>query len=618
MRRVPASRSALVLAGLSVGVGIVGWAAQPRATTPSHPIILPAGSEAPAVRPLGAPARSIDPDSALPGVTQGTMRHCSIVGAVRYPGTYAARQQSVLLRSLIEHAGGLTDHAAGTVRILQNGRQQQVAYSADAPPVIVPPESVVVIDSSRPGAHVSADDVAEYADIACIHLLERPVVLWLKPADATIAHLLQLLGQPAAAAEFVQVIPPPSGRGMPQGRLASGTVLVFNPAQLDQVALEGVLQRWPLQDLISIEETGASANRGSEVSDILRFLQNGMVPASVEPVVEPSLEPHAASTAAPSLNFPVTAVSAETAFPAAPPTNIDVRDSAPLPAPPRRQQAGGSTATADAVAATNTPATLISPPTTDTADDMDDRRSVQPASALQVQTFPEAGPSPRALLNEAAHAEVAATSPPFTADETSLPAGGSLTKLRSTQSIDPDEQAQGNWLLGGLALGVLAGLGSMLSWSQFVRRKRRTQRTSDRIDAYSHAIAEARPSSPQSMLDSLINNTATVMEEPAVFQGASSFHGRTVGFRYLLRHGPHQLQGPHFAALESRHRAAEPALAGAQLRRADAAATSRFERVDPPAARAAQQAGPARQRGVSPLEHALRSLLRDRPSENAE
>lgn len=590
MRRVPVSRSALVLAGLSIGVGIAGWAAQPRVAAESEP------------QPLPAPPQTA-PQYGQPGAPQNALRHCSIVGAVRYPGTYAAREQSVLLRSLIEHAGGLTDHAAGTVRILQNGRQQQVSYSPHAPPIIVPPESVVVIDSARSGSHVSIDDASEYTDIACIHLLQRPVVLWLKPADATLHNLLQLLGQPAGAAESVQVIPPPAGRGLPPEQLASGTVLVFNPAGIDRPALEGVLQRWPLQDLITIDETIGAGNGGSEIADVLRFLQNGMSAATVEPVVEVTPD-----------NWPT----AHSPSPAAVTTASAESTTAPLLAPPRRSLPDNTPAPPAPIGLSNTPAALLPPPAELPADAATERPAVQPASALQLQTYPETGPSPRLLVNESAPAETG----PITRSTRERPnRTAQMTPMNPSglPGAEPVPQAGGNMLLSGLALGILSGLGTMLTWSRLTRRRSK-QRAAARIDAYSHAVTESRPASQPSALDALINNTATVVEEPAVFQGAPSFHGRTVGFRYLLRHGPHALQGPHFAAVENRRRTAEPVLSSAQPRRASAVETSRFERIDAPAARPAQQAPTpaARRPGVSPLEQALRTLLRDGRRETAE
>ena len=603
MRRVPVSRSALVLAGLSIGVGIAGWAAQPSGPTHAAPLIRPVGPGTPDDLPPAAPGQVEATAVGQPGVTQGTLRHCSIVGAVRYPGTYAAREQSVLLRSLIEHAGGLTDHAAGTVRILQNGRQQQLVWSPDAPPVIVPPESVVVIDSARSGAHVSLDDVSEYTDIACIHLLQRPVVLWLKPADATLHNLLQLLGQPAGAVESVEVIPPPAGRGLMPEQLASGTVLVFNPAGIDRSSLEGVLQRWPLQDLITIDETIGAGNGGSEIANVLRFLQNGMSAATVEPVLEVTPD-HWQAAGSPS-RAAVTTASAETA-------------TAPLLAPPRRSLPDNTAAPPAPIGLSNTPAALLPAAVEIPADTATERTAVQPASAMQLQTYPETGPSPRLLVNESTAAEAADPIGRTPRERPQRAVQMTSTSPRGLPGTESAPQAGGNVLLSGLVLGLLSGLGTMLTWSRITRR--RTRRAAERVDAESHATTEPRLTSQPSTLDALINNTAAVVEEPAVFQGAPRFHGRTVGFRYLLRHGPHALQGPHFAAVENRRRSAEPVMSSAQTRRPSAVETSRFERIDAPAARAVQsEPTPVpRRAGVSPLEQALRSLMRDGRRETAE
>jgi hypothetical protein len=46
----------------------------------------------------------------------------------------------------------------------------------------------------------------------------------------------------------------------------------------------------------------------------------------------------------------------------------------------------------------------------------------------------------------------------------------------------------------------------------------------------------------------MINDTLPLVEEDPAFPANMSFHGRTLGFRYLLLSGPHGLHGPHFTA----------------------------------------------------------------------
>jgi hypothetical protein len=143
------------------------------------------------------------------------------------------------------------------------------------------------------------------------------------------------------------------------------------------------------------------------------------------------------------------------------------------------------------------------------------------------------------------------------------------------------------------------------------------------MDAYASALAEPRLTSPQSALDALIHNTAPILEGPAVPQGSLNFHGRSVGYRYLVRHGAHPLQGPHFAAVGARRGTSGRETVSVQSPAPAAKSSSRYERVDAAVPSATSQlTNSSRTRtapaGVSPLEHALRSLMRGGRSGGAE
>jgi hypothetical protein len=478
---------------------------------------------------------------------------------------------------------------------------------------------VVIIDSAQAGAHVSTEDATAYTDIACVHLLDRPVVLWLNPHDATLTQLLTLLGQPAGAEEFVQVVQPPAGRGTPDGLLTSGSVVVFDPTRLDRTALNRVLQRWPLQDLITIDETVASGSRDTAVADVLRFLQDGMGPAAVEPVPNalavPAVAPNAGLTVETSAPSSFNMAGAEIEIAETARADAPNEHQLPLLAPPRRAQRLNDPTSEDRAAdavvhdITALPAGVSDP--------TGEPPRVEPASAMQLRTFPESG-SPLTLTEpQAARLEPATVNP----------AGGWREQpVRDTiTERDTAVDFSGNGtMFGGLALGLLGGWGAMLAWSRIIRRRTREEHAAERIEASASAIGEQRITSPQSALDALIHNTTPILEEPAVPQGSLNFHGRSVGYRYLVRHGAHPLQGPHFAAVEARRgTGGREAAAVRGAPGASGRSQTRYERVDRPV-----QPAPSRAAGggahrttssaVSPLEHALRNLLRGGQSGGAE
>lgn len=173
----------------------------------------------------------------------------------------------------------------------------------------------------------------------------------------------------------------------------------------------------------------------------------------------------------------------------------------------------------------------------------------------------------------------------------------------------------GGTMLGGMALGLLGGFGLMLAWSRLTRRTARGVRA-QQTDLPTSPDAAPRRTSAPAVLESLIDNTAPILEEPPVPHGSMSFHGKSVGERYLVHHGAHPLQGPHFAAVEPQRSAGRRASAGLRPAQPAAAKTgTRLERVDGPVQTAASRpSAAARPRraaaGVSPLEQALRELMR--------
>lgn len=493
--------------------------------------------------------------------------HCSIVGAVHCPGTYTGNGGSVLLQTLIEQAGGLTRQASGIVRILHSGRQEVINLAVSVDALAVPWESVIVADLSVTDTHLHAAEPPLFCDIACVNLCDRPAVFCLKPQHATLRKLLELLGQPPEVAATVRVVLPAGATMATDHALPSGSVVLFNAAALDQPALADILQRSPLQDLVAIQTDGpqpASANVVGQLHTLEKYLRAD-----------------AASPAAQSESAP--AAMATTAF--LPPIT----------------------------------ATLSSAPPTLTAPDPSVERAppntlVRPASAFQLQPV-----SPRhPIVEEFTDADYERAKQKTLAAKGRTQAGDEVV---ATAAVEPGT----HWLRNATSVvaWLLCGLAAYGAFGVWMRQHERRRRETLRNDLPIELPKPAAHVESRSMLSQLIENSLPIREEE-VTSPCQVFHGRTVGFRYLIRSGPHGLQGPHFAAQRAQSRPAPVTVAAGVRSRpestesAPAARERTINRVDrateglPPrdSDRPAASSPPA-PRGVSPLERALRSLMRE-------
>lgn len=543
-------------------------------------------SELPAVTPAG-PVASPAPAQVRQAGTAcdpAALHHCSVVGAVQYPGTYAGEHPSVMLSTLIEQAGGLTAEAAGTVRILHAGREATVDIGPKIAPIIVSRESVVVVDSTVAGPRPAIGGADAYIDVACVQLLGRPVVLWLAPQNATVSRVLGLLGQRPEVAATVHVVGPRDSHGFPEGTLASGAVLVFDPQALDQRALADALARSPLQDLVIVEPPDVQQT-AAETVELFQFLESRMQPADDVTITSNELTAQESSPAAPLI------LQAEAPQPPAP------RDSPPtLP---------------------TTPAALAAPDAVELSDTGTPKdENVLPASAVQlrsvakpqsvrVEEFDDLDPEVVKAMDEAASRHQAADEVlPMTA-----------------------EDANSQWLqfIGSFMVWVVCGIalyGVYAFWMRQLRRRRSAKPAPSVIEELRTEVETPVPA--RSTLSQLIDNSLPVREEEAP-AATQALHGRTVGFRYLIRSGPHPIQGPHFATVREQSPAREAVSMAAEppsrstSERPVTASTGRtdqtFNRIDAPVEAKATEPPPSpptsSPRGVSPLERALRSLLRE-------
>lgn len=156
----------------------------------------------------------------------------AVMGEVPAPGVYEWPEPNPLLIDVIRRAGSLTDAASGNIRIVRNGRGGQRAFYSPQLDFRLLPGDVAI---AEPAAHARPAPNAP-VQVALLDLLDRPVVVPLRPHHASVPAIVSLLNQPPEAAAGVRVLdgrPHPNQAASPEAdSLASGIVLVFDRSLL--------------------------------------------------------------------------------------------------------------------------------------------------------------------------------------------------------------------------------------------------------------------------------------------------------------------------------------------------------------------------------------------------
>lgn len=597
MRSLTAILVAAVLLGGSLLVGYQPVDATP---PPAGPLLAPspdASSSPVDTAPVVASLTAEAPPSPAP--SNAASSYFTVVGAVRFPGTYSSDDAQVLLSDLIERAGGVNQDATGTIRLLNDRRSEQVAFSADLPPVSVTAGSTIVVESNRSGPHRAAADEPTVTDVACINLLDRPVVLFLTPGYESVAKVLDSLGQPPELQSSLQVIS--SQRGLAAGRsmLTSGAVLIFDPAQIDRAALARVEAH--LRQDVQPFDAAETTEPPQEVVDALQLLRQGMTvderatrepPSTTETSQQPALLPKRSLPDPVAVEHPAgPALNDADAVDASAGAQQRIDDDAAQP---------GLVISARSEVHARTPARYV----------RESRPQSGPSEPRVAATTglsapePETNQSPSVATHDAAaFAETDVQKTGKTSRTTTSIAGnrpGEKLRKRSKSSLTG---------LGKIALatGLIATLGLLgaVSWAHLERRRRRraSKRAADSsgVPQTARTGEPALPAQPAGVLDELINNTMPLIEEETVFPEELKFHGRTVGYRYLLHSEPHSLKGPHFASRQQSRPTEQVAVAAAG---GDSEPQANAERTN------------QHRRDVGPLERALRAANKSQQSEN--
>lgn len=184
----------------------------------------------------------------------------AVMGAVRQPGVYELSSAEPPLWELVDRSGGLSPQARGIIRIVRHGRVAVHTHVATGMRTVLNPGDVVVIPAPRqrkPNA----------VEVALVGLLDRPVVLRLRPQHANVPRLVELLEQSRTAESAVRV------GGVPGNRVHAPAipqygVLTFDPRtiardRLPQLPPPVLLKQKPAKTAASQPPPGSGVVRAS-------------------------------------------------------------------------------------------------------------------------------------------------------------------------------------------------------------------------------------------------------------------------------------------------------------------------------------------------------------------
>jgi hypothetical protein len=226
-----------------------------------------------------------------------------ILGAIAQPAVYFQKSDRVLLIELVKLAGGTTNDASGSIRIVRQGRAGMQTFLTETSTFEVLNGDVVYLDSQRmatqsgvhdfsqplrgvngglrtpasrptgtitggPGAAKKGTNPAQ-AYLAFVGLATHPIIVPVPANEATLSAAMMWLQQDRSSGPLPKVLSPipvprsGSGQQNLEQLLASGTVLVFDPQAVNQA----VLPDFPpvIGELPLAEQNGEAADNQTAV-----------------------------------------------------------------------------------------------------------------------------------------------------------------------------------------------------------------------------------------------------------------------------------------------------------------------------------------------------------------
>ncbi len=516
----------------------------------------------------------------------------TIVGAVVQSGVYSTGKQPFTVGKLIDAAGGLRPDAQPTLRVIRRGDVRfQIALPSN--PSAAEDElmsgDIVVVASRTPER--DAAGTTNVVPVACVGLVDRPVVLPLDPSITTVQELTRRLGQPAQVGQSARLITP--NRHATPSHLIPGSVVFFDPQRIDRVPLQ---TPGFLPDLINLDEVRTSAFPGILPADaelppdvpaaeIVQQASGDMItPPQLEFVAGTNPVQQSGRTVTPlehqSLSVPPLQTSAElpqTASPASSQIPAELSQALELFSMDSAGPAPKVVQTLEAPAPAAQESRLVQ--TVNAAQASDSHTEVISLSSDQSISLDQTG----AQTSPGSSSVATATTPSNRTPTISGPAGNLANKTAvsettvgvtaaataKTSSETTDSTAEGSssqwgtfghWVMTGAAISALAGIVLILSLVLFGPSGDTSSSPVPGLlnppESIPSAAATETVSAPtkttaNTPLEELLNRSIPIVEEGVAIPESRPLHGKVVGHRKFIVNAAHAgPTGPHFGTLE--------------------------------------------------------------------
>lgn len=151
-------------------------------------------------------------------------QYVAVMGAVGKPGAYTFDGEAPTLEALVQSAGGLAPHALPGVTLVRRERPDlHVFYSPDGHTPLMPGD-VAIFDYETPPPPATG------VQLTLLGVLDRPIVVRVRPEKATLSEVCRMLNHGESLAEHVRLYPAPRLTG--DGRLTTNSVLIFPTQEL--------------------------------------------------------------------------------------------------------------------------------------------------------------------------------------------------------------------------------------------------------------------------------------------------------------------------------------------------------------------------------------------------
>ena len=183
-----------------------------------------------------------------------------ILGEIAKPGVYRVDAGSLSVQAIVRRAGGLTEDAAPSIRIVRQERVAQCLFFSPQADSRLMPGDVLVVESKQSLSAISKvleggtrpNPIRQVAtgpseqtgiQVAYVNVLDTPVVVKLHLEDARLERVVQMLGQPIELAGAVKVIDSQKASNVVAQvasgtlRLTDGSVLIFPRGSINRSKL---------------------------------------------------------------------------------------------------------------------------------------------------------------------------------------------------------------------------------------------------------------------------------------------------------------------------------------------------------------------------------------------